>query len=90
MVSEMITQVLRMGHANRKPLAAGMKIHAHIVSRNGFTRDALKVAKYFEIEPSQVRSPREFVLRFKDRWNVGVADDLNKYQDDVKTSLDPA
>jgi hypothetical protein len=71
-------------------LSAGMKIHAHIVSRNGFTRGALKVAKYFEVEPSQVRSPREFVLRYKDRWNIGVADDLNKFQDDVKTSLDPA
>jgi hypothetical protein len=70
-------------------LSSGIKIHAYIVTRKGITRDALKVAKYFEIEPSHVRSPQEFVLRYKHLWGVGVADNLNKFQDNFEKSLDP-
>jgi hypothetical protein len=73
-----------------REFSTGAKIHAYIVTREGITRDALKVAKYFGIEPSQVRSPQEFVLRYKHLWNVGVADDMNNFQDDFNKSLDPS
>jgi hypothetical protein len=71
-------------------LSKGIKIHAYIVTRQVITPNALKVAKYFEIEPSQVRSPNEFVLRYKHLWNIGVADDINKFRDHVQKLLGPS
>jgi hypothetical protein len=53
---------------------ASTEIQEYIVSKKGNTKDAGQVAKYFGIETAQISTPQNFVFRYKDRWNAGLAD----------------
>ena len=50
------------------------KLSAGIVSKERITRHAAQVATHFRIEIAQVSTPQEFVLKYKNRWNLGLAD----------------
>ena len=55
-------------------LPVDVGVQAYVVSKERVTRPAAKVATHFRIEVAQVSTPQEFVLKYKNRWNLGLAD----------------
>ena len=57
------------------------------MTTEGFTGPAERVLRHYGLDQQIVKSPQEFVFKYRHHFGVGSADDLTRWADSPKVKL---